>query len=113
MIYRITDSDRWQQALSLGFFASQDLAEEGFIHCSTILQIVEVANRLYRGESDLVLLEIEESKLTSPLKWEDTHNSGEVFPHVYGVINLGAIARSLELNTNGNGTFELPSHLKT
>ncbi|PSB04633.1 DUF952 domain-containing protein [Merismopedia glauca] len=103
MIYRITNNYDWDLAQKNGYFVSADLNLEGFIHCSSIDQVVEVANRLYKGQTNLLLLEIEETRLSATLKWEDTHGSGELFPHVYGTIALDAIARCLNFQPNVAG----------
>jgi uncharacterized protein (DUF952 family) len=107
MIYRISNNYDWDLAQKKGFFASEDLAVEGFIHCSSISQVVKVANRFYKGRTDLVLLEIVEDQLLAPLKWEDTHQSGELFPHVYGTIDRQAIARCLDFSPSADGCFSL------
>ena len=38
-ILRITPRDKWEQAVAEGEFRSDDLATEGFIHCSTPEQL--------------------------------------------------------------------------
>ena len=46
--------------------------KDGFIHCSADEgSMLEIANRFYKGlQGDVLLLVIDESKLTGPLKWE-------------------------------------------
>jgi uncharacterized protein (DUF952 family) len=91
MIYRIAEIQDWEAAQASGDFTSADLVAEGFIHCCTAQQIAAVANRYYQGHTALLLLEIDETKLLAPLRWEDLTNAGEVFPHVYGRIPLTAV----------------------
>jgi uncharacterized protein (DUF952 family) len=111
MIYRISNNYDWEIAQENNCFISEDLIHEGFIHCSTVNQILKVANSLYRGQTNLVLLEIEEHRLNAPLKWEDTHDSGELFPHIYGPICGEAIARCLNFIPDLTGNFSLPDNL--
>lgn len=45
VLYRIAEPADWQRAQETGFFASPDLAAEGFIHCSEHHQVLETAQR--------------------------------------------------------------------
>ena len=108
MIYRIADMRDWEAAQASGYFASADLATEGFIHCCTAQQIASVANRYYQGQPRLLLLEIDETKVHVPLKWEDLTNAGQSYPHVYGHMPLVAVTRCLELKPGADGRFSSP-----
>jgi uncharacterized protein (DUF952 family) len=90
-ILRITPRDKWEQAVAEGEFRSDDLATEGFIHCSTAEQLPWVAEKFYKGQTGLVVLRIDTEKLESPLVWENPHEKWKVFPHVYGPISLEAV----------------------
>ena len=105
MIYRIADTQDWEAAQTSGYFASADLAAEGFIHCCTAQQIAAVANRYYQEQAALVLLEIDETQISVPLKWEDLTNAGELFPHVYGCIPRAAFVRCLVFQPGIDGRF--------
>ena len=109
MIYRLADAGDWQAAQASGYFASADLAAEGFIHCCTAQQIAAVANRYYQGRQALLLLEIDETRVHAPLTWEDLTSAGELFPHVYGRIPLAAVTRCMELQPGVDGRFASPS----
>jgi uncharacterized protein (DUF952 family) len=106
MIYRITDDAGWQRAQDTGFFASIDLAVEGFIHCSEKHQVTGTAGRYFKGRGDLIVLEVDDVALGETLKREDTTGRGEKFPHVYSAIPLSAITRALRLVERVDG-FEL------
>jgi uncharacterized protein (DUF952 family) len=108
MIYRIAETQDWEAAQASGFFASADLAAEGFIHCCTAQQVAAVANRYYQGQETLVLLEIDETQVHVPLKWEDLTNAGELFPHVYGRIPRAALVRCLVFKPDRDGRFSSP-----
>ena len=112
IILHITERRSWQSAQVAGAYRAASLDTEGFIHCSTAEQVVRVANSFYKGQTDLVLLCIEAERLQATLKWEqpipsnDPHSS-ELFPHIYGAINLEAVVRVVEFPPNTNGTFTL------
>jgi uncharacterized protein (DUF952 family) len=108
MIYRIADTHDWEAAQASGYFVSPDLAAEGFIHCCTAPQVAAVANRYYQGQETLVLLEIDETQVQVPLKWEDLAHAGELFPHVYGRIPRAALVRCLVFKPDADGRFSSP-----
>lgn len=117
MIVHLTDAATWGAAQAAGELRASSLATEGFAHCSTTDQIVGVANRFYRNAPSLVLLAIDESLLTTPLRWEvPAHPDGSPatlhepqFPHVYGPIALSAIVDSTEFVPGPDGRFHAGS----
>ena len=117
MIYHITPRVKWRTALATGDYRVESLGNEGFIHCSTESQVLPVAQKFFKGQRGLVLLEIEPSRLDSALRWEQPADgtpppgvpAGDAFPHVYGPINLSAVVKVLDLDLNDNGTFTLPN----
>ncbi len=95
MIFHITDAATWQQSQLQGRHTGStrgiDLVEEGYIHCSTGDQWPGVIERFYAGATDLILLHVDEKRLTSPLVYEQLPGAPDTFPHVYGPINLDAV----------------------
>lgn len=83
----------WQAAQIAGEYRAASLAQEGFIHCSRPAQIAEVARRFYRGVTGLVLLQIDTRRLAQELHWE--LSDGQIFPHLYGPLNLEAVVAVL------------------
>jgi len=119
VILHLTNSANWIEAQQQGFITAPSLATEGFIHCSTEHQMRDVANKYYRGATDMVLVHIDPVTLASPLKWEPpAHIDGSpslpnepLFPHIYGVINLDAVIRVIDFPSNSDGSFDLPAQL--
>jgi uncharacterized protein (DUF952 family) len=106
----IVERDEWGRAVVRGTYAPASLSDEGFIHCSTSAQLIDTANRFYRGQDDLVVLCIEESRLKAELRYEAPkinhgESSGELFPHLYGVLNVDAVVRVIELPCEVDGSF--------
>jgi uncharacterized protein (DUF952 family) len=116
MICHITTRAAWEAAQASGQFLSPEFDDHGFIHCSTPEQVVLVANAFFRGQSGLVLLVIDSARLKSPVRWEPPDAPGRlpgftqdsVFPHVYGPINIDAVARTINLDPTETGSFVLP-----
>jgi len=91
MIYHIATKENWQNALLQGFYELPSLATEGFIHASEKEQVQGVLERYYKNKTDLLLLHIDESKLSVPLKYELAPSINQFFPHIYGRLNVDAV----------------------
>jgi uncharacterized protein (DUF952 family)/ribosomal protein S18 acetylase RimI-like enzyme len=106
-IFHITSRTIWAAAQVQGFYTTGDgLEKDRFIHCSKFDQVLRVANNFFRGQRGLVLLAIDPARLTSELRWEpgvDTNT--ELFPHIYGPINLDAVVEVLDFEPGADGTF--------
>lgn len=117
MIFHITTKLAWEDAKKSGEYRAASLLTEGFIHCSTLAQVLPVANSFYKDQDGLILLTIEDTLLSSDLKWEAPSGGtpppgvpeGDQFPHIYGPINLDAVVDIVELISNPDGTFSLPA----
>lgn len=94
MIYHVTKRSDWDKATVKGYYEAASLHTEGFIHNSTKNQVAGVLDRYYRNEKDLILLHIDETRLASPLKYELAVSVNEMFPHIYGTINLDAVVET-------------------
>jgi len=97
MIYHVVASSRWKAALIQGFYEADSLATEGFIHASKENQVKGVLERYYQNETDLLLLHIDETKLTAELKYELAPSINEAFPHIFGKLNTDAVTKTTPL----------------
>lgn len=97
MIYHLAFAADWREAQRAGEYRvstrGRSLEEEGFIHCSRADQVAGVASRFYAGLDGLVLLTIDPDRLTSEVRYEAAPGSDELFPHVYGPIDVDAVVR--------------------
>jgi uncharacterized protein (DUF952 family) len=119
-IIHITSRKAWIDATRAGQYSAPSLEAEGFIHASTFKQTLPVAAKFYKGQSGLVLLEIDPKRLGPELKWEPPTGGpppgvpqDDAFPHIYGPINLDAVVQVLDLESDANGDFVLPPSLNT
>lgn len=90
-IYHITTAAAWAKAQAVGEYIADSLAIEGFIHCSSEAQVAGVLERYYKGQTNLVKLTIDKSKVQHPLIYELAGSINEVFPHIHGPINVSAV----------------------
>jgi uncharacterized protein (DUF952 family) len=109
-ILHITQSARWAQAKNLGTYRSDSLDTEGFIHCSTLAQVIGSANRFFKGLTNLVILVIDIERVTPEIRYEGA-DPNNLFPHIYGELNIDAIVRAIDLESDSNGLFILPKEL--
>lgn len=113
-LYHITTSETWQAAVGQGIYTSASLESEGYIHCSTPKQIVATANRYYAGRRDLHLLAIDPQRLSAQVRYENLIGGSELFPHIYGPLNLDAVTAVYPFPPDPDGTFtRLPENAPT
>ena len=108
IIYHLTSREAWAAAQAAGEYEAPSLADEGFIHCSgDEEQTLRVVERLYAGVSGLLVLDIDTEKLASEVKREFSTRSGEMYPHVYGKIDLDAVVsvQYVTLDSGGRHTI--------
>ena len=91
IIYHITTNEQWQLALQQNFYEAESVATEGFMHCSTGQQVSGVLHRYFKGKAGLVKLTIDTTKLLSGLQYDYSPSVNELFPHIYGRLNLDAV----------------------
>jgi uncharacterized protein (DUF952 family) len=116
MIFHITSRKDWEAAQAKGAYTAESLPTEGFIHCSSLHQVLPVAEKFYKGQPDLVLLMIDPSLLTSTVKWEPPSGGppspdipeSDLFPHIYGPINLEAVVNVFDFVFDSTGAFQIP-----
>jgi uncharacterized protein (DUF952 family) len=89
-IFHITTRDAWERQKPTGSYESASLRSEGFIHCSDEGQVEATWRRIFGAESGLVVLEINVDELIAELRYE-RGEPGEMFPHVYGPLNVTAV----------------------
>lgn len=107
VICHICQKKTWAEAQSYGFYKTESFKDDGFIHCSSPEQILQVANAYYSGVTDLLLLWIDPLALTAELRWE--FSDGGVFPHIYGPLNLSAVIGINDFAPDEDGIFRDPA----
>ncbi|WP_310427246.1 DUF952 domain-containing protein [Chamaesiphon sp. VAR_48_metabat_135_sub] len=109
-ILHITQKQEWEKAQDLGTYRSSTLASEGFIHCSTLAQVIGSANRFFKGQKDLVILKIDIDRVNPEIRYEGG-DANNLFPHIYGELNIDAVIASIDLEADVDGLFILPKEL--
>jgi uncharacterized protein (DUF952 family) len=108
MIYKICPASAWREAERQGAYrGSADDARDGFIHFSTAAQVAETARKHFFGQIGLFLVAVDADALGDALRWEPSRND-ELFPHLYGELDLGAVTGVLEMRARSDGTHDIP-----
>ncbi len=104
LLYHITHPAVMESARISGAFREESLKTEGFIHCSFKEQMIKTANRFYLHQIGLLILKIDPDRLQAEVRLEAAEDS-ELFPHIYGAINLEAITAILDFEPGADGQF--------
>ena len=83
----------------------RSLDDVGFIHCSFARQVRSVADTFYRGRSDVLLLSIDPSRVRAPIREEAPPGGDDLFPHIYGPLNVDAVDAVEPLAARVDGTL--------
>ena len=108
-IFKIIDINEWQKVKEIGTYSgsSKDI-EDGFIHFSGEDQVKETLEKYYSKQKNLVLLKVETLKLDH-LIWEQA-SDGNMFPHLYSLLDLSNVVDEFEITLDSNGIHELPDN---
>lgn len=99
----ICEREAWEAAQASGEYRAASLDTVGFIHCSRPEQLLDVVNRFYREEPELLLLWIDPNKVKAEIRWEAADD--ETFPHIYGPLNIEAVTVVTDLIPDESGAY--------
>jgi len=108
MIYKICPASAWREAERQGVYRGSAVdIRDGFIHFSLPSQVAETARKHFAGQTGLFLIAVDADALGEALRWEPSRND-ELFPHLYGELDLGAVTAILDLRTRSDGSHAIP-----
>lgn len=98
-IYHVARAEDWSAAAATGQYAPASLADEGFVHASQADQLERLKRSgLFTADTAWVVLTIDPLKVQAEVRYEPgVHPPGvtappdELFPHVYGPLNVDAV----------------------
>jgi uncharacterized protein (DUF952 family) len=107
-IYKICPASNWREAERQGTYrGSADDARDGFIHFSTAAQLAGTLQKHYFGQTGLFLVAIDADLLGDALRWEPSRGD-DLFPHLYGALDLGAVTAVMDLRARSDGSHDIP-----
>jgi uncharacterized protein (DUF952 family) len=109
LIYHIANAADWKQAQGKGEYRTstrgRSLEQQGFIHASTAQQVTPVANTIYTGDEELLVLVIDDSRVGPEIVYESVPGWDAPFPHIYGPLNVDAVVETIPLEPGAGGQF--------
>jgi uncharacterized protein (DUF952 family) len=112
IIFHIAFAGNWNEMQSTGKYIPPAFQNDGFIHCSEKHQLEGVANRIFAGKHQLLLLCIDESKVKEKVIRENLEGGNSLYPHIYGPLNTDAVSAVLEWDAAADGQFRLPAEIR-
>jgi len=107
LLYHIVSKKDWSAYASKSGFWPASIRHDHFIHLSERNQIFPVANSFFKGQHDLLLLEIDIPRNDKLLKYESVEGQKGKFPHYYGGIPLYSIKKAFVLEPDATtGLFK-------
>ncbi|HWN79213.1 MAG TPA: DUF952 domain-containing protein [Bradyrhizobium sp.] len=107
-IYKICPASAWREAERQGVYRGSAVdVRDGFIHFSLPSQLAETARKHFLGQTGLFLIEVDADALGDALRWEPSRGD-ELFPHLYGELDLGAVTNVLDMHTRADGSHDIP-----
>ncbi len=107
-VYKICSAAALQEARDCGRLAgSADDARDGFIHLSEGSQVAGTLAKYFAGQTDLALLAVDTDRLGDRLRWEPSRG-GDLFPHLYGPLELEHVISVAALTLQEDGSHRLP-----
>ena len=110
-IVHLTTRRAWDHAKLAGHYNGDTLETEGFIHCSNLDQVIRVANTRFHSRGDLVLLWVDRTLVKATIREENLEGGDDLFPHVYGPLDIDSVIAVFDFPPNDNGNFTLPDEL--
>ena len=94
----------WRAHQGAATYTPEPFAEEGFVHCTDGDEyLLGVANNYYRTDPrPYVVLVLDVDRLTAPVRYDDP---AQIYPHVYGPINLDAVVEVRRAVRLADGSF--------
>ena len=111
MTYHLAAAEDWPDDASATSYRPASLASEGFIHCTDGRdRVIETANRYHRGDPrPYLLVTIDLDLVSAEWRYDDP---AEVYPHVYGPLDPGAIRAVEAMRRAEDGRFLLDQELE-
>ena len=113
-IYHLALAADWTAAAGGEYRMStlgKTLDEQGFIHCSYRSQVQPVADAFYRGRDDVFLLVIDPARLRAPVQAENLEGGTDLFPHIYGPLNVDAVVAAVPVAQTADGRLDVHTAL--
>ena len=108
IVYKIMSAAELQQIQRDGVFHGSpvDIAD-GYIHLSCGSQLAATLDKHFNGVAGLMLAAVDLALLGDTVRWEQARG-GQLFPHIYGLLPVGAVVSIAPVERTADGAVRLP-----
>lgn len=111
-IYHLALRDEWEAAVMSGAHYRRStlgasLDEVGFVHCSFEHQVQRIADSVYLGRNDVLLLMIDPGRIRAEVRGENLEGGDDAFPHIYGPLPTEAVVRAEPVDVDHDGRLDV------
>ena len=107
-IYKVASGEVFRASEAAGTFLGMPIDHaDGYVQFSQATQLRDTLRLHFAGQSDLTLFAVRTEALGERLRWEPSRG-GQLFPHVFGVVPMAAIAHCSSIAVGADGTVALP-----
>ena len=107
LIFHVVKKEDWKSQKKDSRYHPDSLDSEGFIHCASGNNIEDVTNRLYEGETNVLLIIINTTLVEPEIRYESSDDSDTKYPHIYGPLNMDAVVDKIELAAEDDGSYKI------
>lgn len=102
--YHLAPVDVWEREKASGSYTPEAFGQDGFLHATNGLgRLRRVANEFYTADArPYTVLVLDVAKLEAPMRYDD---EGQLFPHIYGPLNVDAVIAELPVHRGDEGVF--------
>ena len=109
IVYKIMSATELNQMRRDGVFRGSPAdITDGYVHLSTGSQLAATLDKHYSGVDGLMLAAVDVSLLGDTVRWEPARG-GQLFPHIYGPLPIGAVVLVAPVERASDGTVRLPA----
>lgn len=105
-VYKLLTGADWKAAAAMGVTCTEIDETDGYVHLSSRAQVTETARLHFAGAEGVRLLRYAVADLP-PLKWEASRG-GQLFPHLYGPLEVSLAEAVWQLLPGPDGQFRFP-----
>jgi uncharacterized protein (DUF952 family) len=107
-IYLTMSPDDFDRASALSTWAPDSLKADGFIHASPVDQLTRVANKHFSQFDTVRIVALRADRVVPEIRWE-TASDGNLYPHIYGPLNMDSAERVVTVKKSADGLFSIPN----
>lgn len=102
--YHLIPIPVWEASKGKSLYEPEAYGADGFIHLTLGTDpLLAVANLFYTSDSrDYSVLILDLGLIQAPVKYEDPD---QIYPHIYGLLNLDSVVGELVVSRDPDGTF--------